>query len=78
MAEIVALNPEPTWLFSVHVSRRPDGTLVASLSDARASLIGGPEETPREKLLRFSDLLAQSVSGMREEARKIGEEPRHG
>ena len=78
MAEIVKLTPEPTWLFSVSVFRRADGTLVATLSDARASLIGTAEEQPREKMLRIADMLGQSVSGMREEARKLGEAPNHG
>ena len=70
MAEIFQLQPRDKWQFSVDVVRKPDGTMVAVLTDARGSIIENVG-TSAEKLMIIAKMLEESVSGLRASAQSV-------
>lgn len=70
MAEIVHLQPRDQWQFSVDIVKKPDGKLVAELTDARSS-IWDPEVQPAERLNALAKMLEQSAEGMRATAQAV-------
>lgn len=70
MADVIQLTPKDQWQFTVEVMKKPDGSFIAVLSDARGTLIEGPAE-PSEKLEAIAGMLEMSVAGMRGMAQAI-------
>lgn len=70
MADIVQLQPRDQWQFSADIIRKPDGKLVAVLTDARAS-IWDPEITPADRLNMMAKMLEQSAEGLRATAQAV-------
>ena len=70
MADIIPLQPRDQWQFSVDIVKKPDGKLVAELTDARAS-IWDPEVTPADRLNAMAKMLEQSAEGMRTMAQAV-------
>ena len=69
---VFKLPPQETWLFSVDVYRKPDGTLVARLTDMRSSEIER-HNNPRQALISIADRLKDAADGMASEAMMIGD-----
>ena len=70
MADVIQLQPRDQWQFSADIVKRPDGKLVAVLTDARAS-IWDPEITPAERLNMMAKMLEQSAEGLRATAQAV-------
>lgn len=70
MAEVINLQPRDQWQFSCDVVKKPDGKLVAVLTDARAS-IWDPEITPADRLNMMAKMLEQSAEGLRATAQAV-------
>lgn len=70
MADVIQLQPRDAWQFSCDVVKKPDGKLVAVLTDARAS-IWDPEITPSDRLNMMAKMLEQSAEGLRATAQLV-------
>ena len=65
MANIIQMPSQDQWQFRVDVYRKPDGTFVSGLVDARVSLIEAGDMSPADKLRQMADMLEKGAVNMR-------------